>query len=93
MIRVTYITNPDEDWSLWYKDGEYVGHDDQFDVIELAVSGGKVQIELHRIDAPDGWYFHSAFNGLDLDEVKASVAASALTAEAEALDLYGDAEG
>lgn len=35
MTKVTMVRDDDIDATLWYKDGEYVGHDDQIGVTHL----------------------------------------------------------
>lgn len=56
MPKITLVTNDVDDVALWYLDGAYVGHDDQFSPEEVAVAGATVSIELEKVEVPPGWF-------------------------------------
>lgn len=83
-MRMTRITKVVDEWSglcVWFRDGKYIGHDDQYEIDDEMRNDAIVTVELEKIVLPvkrldDGWEDHvqELLNTDTLDELKALLA-------------------
>lgn len=73
---MTRITKVVDEWSglcVWFRDGKYIGHDDQYEVDDEMRDDAIVTVELEKVLVPQEWQdnVEELLNVDTLDELKA----------------------
>ena len=70
-MRIDYINGLEEfDGSLWYFDGQYVGHDDQIEAIDFTPENTVKIIEFHHRTIRSGVEYVDLPDARHLDEIE-----------------------